>query len=328
MNFKGKFLVLVALFTFVNVGQAKAVGEQVCNSVSGIASQLPNLTSYIDGMEIKCSFSGCKTYYKCKSLDLAEQLEFTLTMLCDALAQYAPGSFPDTPFTMLNGELLNISNSLTSMATPLGANSLISDAALSADFLDLENSITNIESMIPIGSEEPEERWVRKKRYCKTDSLGDYEDEDDEEDTEEQPEDEACSQGVSDLDADVADIEGCLAEDGSEDLETAAQADYNTQLQAETDLACPDSAAADYDDCVALVEESFVYIPSGDVADVVDTSVDDALAEAGLTQEELDAIADGDQDIDTSEAGQCIPSDITLPEGVTLPEDAYCPEGE
>ncbi len=325
MEFQGRLLILVALFSFVNVGQAKAVGDQICANISNIVSVMPTIVSYIDGNKIKCKLSGCKTYWKCKSMDLGDHLDFTLTMLCDALAQYGPGFFPNSAFPAINGELLNIQGSLQSMTTmlPIQNQAGFDASLLGGDFLDVENAMTNIQGLIPFPPGQEQERWVRKRKYC---AVAPYASGSGNNNNNTPPEAAACTDGVADPNGDTTGLDNCTGTADAAPVDAAAQADYDSQLQAQVTTDCssllPDQVA--YDACAANVGATFVYVPSASVNTAATGANQTAVGNTGMTQQEIDDLAAQTNDPNTAPAA-CIPQGMVLPPEVVIPPESYCP---
>lgn len=324
MKFFRTFFVLVVLSMFSGVGSAKAVGEEVCGLVGDIVSLMPTTLSYVEGNRLRCSLRrGCRWYWRCRTDDLAGVMDFTLTQLCNALTQYGPDFFPNSAFPEINDELLNIQNSLGDIDSLLGGQGLISELELDANFVSIEDSLGNIENLVPVPEEQSSSRWTRRRSRCYNDDIALPEDDvEEEEPAEELTEEEiACNQGVDDLDNVTEESDACEGDADGEQSENDSSADYQSQLDSEIEATCgTDTAAVGYDQCVADVEEVFVYVP-GDAGVDTDQIVEDAIGESGIDPDLIPGAdpgvdPDADPGADPGVGDPAIEDCVDLPDGV------------
>lgn len=172
MKFKGMLLAVAIVLCTVSPKESKAVGEigqAVCGTVSSILSMVPSSVGYLDGWKLKCKFTkGCWFEYKCRSLQLADELEKGLTMVCNAITSYGPGFFPGSSLTAINGDLLNIKNEMGNISSIVDISSpnRFDPIAANASMNNISSSLGNIQSLMPSIPGESS-KWVKKKSHCK-----------------------------------------------------------------------------------------------------------------------------------------------------------------
>lgn len=328
MKLRVSFLILICMVSFIGVPKKSyAIQTEICDVVDDILSVLPGSVGFIDGWRIRCSFRGCRTYWRCHSMNIGEQIEFSLTLVCNAMTMYGPDFFPNSTLLDINGELLNIQNvlgNLASIANPSMDNS-IDSSLLGNAFGDIEGSLGNIESLLP-PAPSTDRRWVRRKRHCavETDNTEEAANQEaQEESAPEEEEDPACSLGLIDLETEELPPE-CLGDETFEGLEEGNTEDYNNQLQEEIDATCGGMTGADYDSCVTDVTDTFEYVPSGDVLDQIDQAaqdeIDSANEDIGNAGDSGDVSTDADGDL-------CLtPEQVAqLPDYVPVDPDMVCP---
>lgn len=172
MKFKGMLLAVAIVLCTVSPKESKAVGEigqAVCGSVSAILSQVPSSVGFLDGWRLRCSFTkGCWFEYKCRSLELADEMEKGLTMVCNAITSYGPGFFPGSSLTQINGDLLSIKGEMDNISSivDLSSTNKFDPAAASASMNNIRSSLNNIQSLMP-SIPGQSSKWVKKKSKCK-----------------------------------------------------------------------------------------------------------------------------------------------------------------
>lgn len=172
MKFKGMLLAVAIVLCTISPKESKAVGElgqAVCSSVSSILSAVPSSVGYLNGWKLKCSFTkGCWFEYKCKSLELADEMEKGLTMVCNAITSYGPGFFPGSSLTQINGDLLSIKgemdniSSIVSLSSPENFDPVAANNSMNS----IRGSLNSIQSLMP-SIPGQSSKWVKKKSKCK-----------------------------------------------------------------------------------------------------------------------------------------------------------------
>ncbi len=172
MKFKGMLLAVAIVLCTVSPKESKAVGEigqAVCGSVSSILSRVPSTVGFLDGWKLKCSFTkGCWFEYKCRSLELADEMEKGLTLVCNAITSYGPGFFPGSSLTQINGDLLSIQSELTNISSivDLSSPNNFDPSAATASMNNIRGSLNSIQSLMP-SVPGTSSKWVKKKSKCK-----------------------------------------------------------------------------------------------------------------------------------------------------------------